>query len=103
MTKTWTTTFQRTKKTFVLVHFRPFINYSGPIITFNTMITVNGSSCSLKSTQISAISGSTLDTVCAFVAEANTIYNIALALNSNPSSVSHWVDVGQPLLTYIEI
>lgn len=102
-TRTWTMSFRSDKKTFVFIHFKPFITYSGVVITFNTLISVDGANCSLKSTQISHTINSTLDTTCAFVAEPNRTYELQLSQNNNPSSLSYWVDVGAPLLTYMEI
>lgn len=84
----------------------PRINYvSGPrLVSFNTRILVDGMVCSwLGSNFSSATYGIPNDTSCGFIAEEGNIYDIILSFNNNPAEVSHWVDTGEPFLTYIEI
>lgn len=102
-TRRWSLSFERGKKTFILIHFKPYLVYSGPLITFNSTIYLNGAACSWKSTQIATMSGAPHDTVCAFVADAGVSYEISLNFNNNPSTTSYWTDVGQPLLTFVEL
>lgn len=100
--RSWSIEISRPEKTFIHIHFKPKMSYFGPVISFNSMISVNGQLCSFKSNtfgQVTAVH----DTMCSFVALPNINYSISLTFNNNPSTVGYWYDDGQPLVSFISI
>lgn len=100
--RTWKFDLKPEIRSFVLVHFKPYITYSGSKLHFDSYVLVNGVACSTKSAAYSHAS-LVLDTMCSFVAEKGSTYSLELIIHNDRNGITANKDSGEAILSIVLI